>query len=168
MNFDVNKVRSIIRGEVNGSGRLLVLLFCAASAWIGAYWLSDMARSASSALLLQQTRFQSLTGLAAEYRALGGGASAPLADNPDAMTIFTQVSARLDLGTRVTRIAPTPDGARCAVEVGRLYAEEMTAMARELAARGVQVVLAEVRALPAGQERLFTLSAVLEARKRAE
>ena len=48
------------------------------------------------------------------------------------------------------------------MEINRLYAEELVDMVRELAARGVRVTSAEVRALPAGQERLFTLTAVIE------
>ena len=80
----------------------------------------------------------------------------------DVVTAFTQVSAQIELGSRVSRLAPTPDGRRCSVEINRLYAEELVDMVRELAARGVRVISAEIRALPAGQERLFTLAAVIE------
>jgi hypothetical protein len=162
MNIDFNQIRSVTRGEVNGSVRFLVVTFCAAAVWLSVSWLSDMAKSASSTLALQQTRYYTLSQLAAEYKTL---ASDPLAsrEETDVVTAFTQVSAQIELGSRVSRLTPTPDGRRCSVEINRLYAEELVDMVRELAVRGVRVISAEVRALPAGQERLFTLAAVIEA-----
>ena len=161
INFDVGKVRSITSGEVNGSVRMFILVICACVAWGGAIWFSGRAKSAMSSLSLQQSRYYSLSQLAAEYK--GMSTSAPVAGNIDVMTVFTQVSARIGLGTRVTRITPTPDGKRCSVEMARLYAEEATDVIRELAARGVRVSSAEIRALPAGEERLFTMTAFFEA-----
>ena len=156
INFDANKIRGITRGEVNGSVRFLALLLCAMGAWIGSSWLSGMARSASSSLALSQTRYAELNRLAAEYKTLAP-ASAHDAEM-DVMTIFTQVSARIELGNRVTRISPMLDGTRCFVEINRLYAEEFTEMARELAVRGVRVISAEIFTIPVGNERLFRLS----------
>ena len=49
---------------------------------------------------------------------------------------------------------------------GRLYAEELEELIRELAARGVHFLSSEVRALPSGQERLFTVSAIIGAAQR--
>ncbi|MDR1621684.1 MAG: type II secretion system protein M [Synergistaceae bacterium] len=161
MNIDINQIRSVTRGEVNGSVGFLVTAFCAAAVWISVSWLSGMAQSASSTLALQQTRYNTLSQLAAEYKALGSDPSASR-EETDVVTAFTQVSAQIALGSRVSRLAPTPDGRRCSVEINRLYAEELVNMVRELAARGVRVISAEVRALPAGQERLFTLAAVIE------
>jgi hypothetical protein len=160
-NFNFNKIRSITRGEVNGSARFLVAASCAAAAWIAAGRLSDMAKSASSSLTLQETRYHTLSQLAAEYKGLVSDPSAPNADGVDVMTTFTRVSAQIELGGRVGRIAPTPDGKRCTVEINRLYAEELTEMVRALAARGVRVISAEIRALPAGKDRLFTVNAVI-------
>jgi hypothetical protein len=161
MNIDINQIRSVTRGEVNGSVGFLVAAFCAAAVWLSVSWLSDMAKSASSALALQQTRYQTLSQLATEYKALASGSLASR-EETDLVTAFTQVSAQIELGSRLARLAPTPDGRRCSVEINRLYAEELVDMVRELAARGVRVASAEVRALPAGQERLFTLTAVIE------
>jgi hypothetical protein len=59
------------------------------------------------------------------------------------------------------RSVPATDGKKCTIEINRLYAEELTDMVRELSARGVRVISAEIRALPAGEERLFTLTAVI-------
>jgi hypothetical protein len=163
MNFDFNfnKIRSIARGEVNGSAGFLVAASCAAAAWIAASWLSDMTKSASSSLALQETRYHTLSQLAAEYKSLVPDPSVPNTDEVDVMTTFTRISAQIELGSRVSRITPTPDGRRCTVEINRLYAEELTEMVRALAVRGVRVISAEIRALPAGRERLFTLNAVI-------
>ena len=161
MNIAINQIRSVTRGEVNGSVRFLVVAFCAAAVWISVNWVSGMAKSASSALALQETRYRTLSQLVTEYKALASNPSASR-EETDVVTAFTQVSAQIELGSRVSRLAPTPDGRRCSVEINRLYAEELVDMVRELAARGVRVTSAEVRALPAGQERLFTLTAVIE------
>ena len=159
MNFDVNKIRYITRGEVNGSVRFLALVLCAAGVWIGAFWLSGMARSASSSLALSQARYAELHRLAAEYKALAP-VSAPDGET-DVMMIFAQVSARIELGGRVSRISPTPDGQRCFVEINRMYAEELAEMVRELALRGVKVLSAEIFTIPAGNERLFRLNVTI-------
>ncbi|MDR1379305.1 MAG: type II secretion system protein M [Synergistaceae bacterium] len=163
MNFDLNfnKIRSIIRGEVNGSARFLVVTFCAAASWIAASWFSDMSKNASLSLTQQETRYQTLSQLAAEYKSLASDPSDVNTNAVDVMTTFTRVSAQVELGSRVTRIAPAPDGRRCTVEINRLYAEEMTEIVRALAARGIRVISAEIRALPAGEERLFSLYAVI-------
>ena len=156
MSFDVNKIRYLARGEVNGSVRFLALVLCAAGVWIGSSWLSGAAKSASSSLALSQARYAELNQLAAEYKNLAP-ASAPDRD-ADVMTVFTRVSARIALGSRVTRISPMPDGKRCFVEINRLYAEELTDMVSELALRGVKVITAEIFTIPAGGERLFRLN----------
>ena len=156
MNFDVNKIRYIMQGEVNGSVRFLALVLCAAGAWIGSSWLSGMARSASSSLALYQTRYVELNQLSAEFKALAP-ASAPGVE-VDVMTAFTQVSAGIGLGNRVNRLSPMPDGKRCFVEINRLYAEELTDIVSGLAVRGVHVLTAEIFTIPAGEERLFRLS----------
>ena len=161
VNFDLSKARSIFRAEVNGSVRFLVTTLCATAAWVGAAWFFGMAESASSALTLQETRYHELSRAAAEYRALASNPSKTRVGDVDVMTAFTQVSARIGLGSRVSRVVPAPDGKRCSIEVGRLHAEELADMVRELAARGVRMISAEVRALPTGQERLFTLSAIV-------
>ena len=156
MNFDVNQIRYITRGEVNGSARFLALALCAVAAWLGSSWLSGMAGSASSRLALSQTRYAELEQLAAEYKSLAPAGA--LTGEIDVMTVFTQVSARIELGSRVTRLSPMPDGQRCFVEINRLYAEELTDMVRELDARGIKVFNAEISTIPVRDERLFRVS----------
>lgn len=155
-NFDLNKIRYITRGEVNGSVRFLVLTLCAAVVWMGASWYSGMARSASSSLAISQAHYVELNRLAAEYRSLAPDRA--FGEELDVMTAFTQVSSRLELGGRVTRISPTMGGARSVVEVNNLYAEELTDMVYELSIRGISVIAAEIFTIPAGERRLFRLN----------
>lgn len=158
LNFDLNNVRSVLRGEVAGSARLVVLIILTLGVGVALSTVLNWTGEASSALATQERRYRTLTALAAEYRA-----KAPLARNVqedvDVPTVFTQVSERMGLGSRVNRISP--DGRNQSVEINRLYAEELTELERELAARGVRFISAEIRALPAGEERLFTVSAII-------
>ncbi len=59
----------------------------------------------------------------------------------------------------MNRIAP--EGRNQSVEINRLYAEELAELQRSLSERGVKFVAAEIRALPAGSERLLTVSAII-------
>jgi hypothetical protein len=150
-----------MRGEVNGSVRFLVSAFCAAGVWLAANWLSGLSASASSTLVLQQERHVTLSSLAAEYKTLASASPASRGD-VNAIVIFNEVSGQLNLGARVGKINPAPDGKRFSVDIGRLYSEELTDIVRELSARGVRVISATIRALPAGNERLFSLEAEFE------
>ena len=161
MNFDVNKIRYVLRGEINGSVRFLILALCAAVVWLGALWLSGMARSASSSFALSQANYAELNSLAAEFRTLAP-TSAPGGDI-DVMMTFAQVSARIDLGGRVSRVSPSSDG-RLVVDVSRIYAEELTEMVHELSTRGIEVISAEIFAVPSAGERLFRLSITIGAK----
>ncbi|GHV39721.1 hypothetical protein FACS1894187_20000 [Synergistales bacterium] len=164
MKFDINKIRSVLRGEVNGSVRFLLMSFAAAFVWVASWYLSGMYASAHSSFALQRERYNTLSVLAAEYKAAAPSASAAgSVRRTDAMAVFTQVSNEVSLGIRVTRIVPSPDRRRCSVEIGRIYAEELTDLIRGLSERGMRVVSARLRALPAGQERLFSLEADIEA-----
>ncbi|MDR2174726.1 MAG: hypothetical protein LBO82_02165 [Synergistaceae bacterium] len=160
MNFDFNQIRAVIRGEVNGSVRFLVSFFCAAGVWLAVNWLSGLSASASSTLALQQERYAALSSLAAEYKTLAPVSAAR--GDVNAIVIFNEVSGQLNLGVRVGKINPAPDGKRFSVDIGRLYSEELTDIVRELSARGVRVISATIRALPAGSERLFSLEAEFE------
>ena len=162
-NFDVglNHARSVLRGEVGGSVRFLVLLVSALSVWVGASWVSSLAEETASTLAGQEGRYRTLHALAAEYRALAPASGSANGGAVDVPTVFAQVSERMALGARVNRI--TPDGKNHSIEVNRLYAPELAELIRELALRGVAFLSAEVRALPAGNERLFTVSAIIGA-----
>ena len=160
MSFDIHQIRSVIRGEVSGSIRFLVLALGSAAVWVGAMWLSDLSGGMGSTATLQQERFATLSLLATEYTLLAPSATSRT-NVEDAMTAFTQVSGLLELSVRLSRIVPTPDGRQCSVEINRIYAEELVEMVRELALRGMSILSAEIRALPAGNERLFSMNAVI-------
>jgi hypothetical protein len=163
MNFDVrfNQARSVVRGEVTGGTRFIAISLCAVIVWFAVTWASGLSGSAASTLRLQQERYGALARLAAEYRALAPERKARETGETDTMMAFTQVAAEIDLGNRVSRIVPMPDGKRLSVEVVRIYSEELTDMIRELNVRGIRVISAEIRALPAGEERLFSITAVV-------
>ncbi|GHS94748.1 hypothetical protein AGMMS50276_08150 [Synergistales bacterium] len=163
MKFDINKMRSVLRGEVNGSIQFIVLASVAAFVWVASWYLSGMYSSASSSLALQRERYSTLSILAAEYKAAAPALASETVRRTDAMAVFTQVSNQVSLGVRVSRIVPSPDRRRCSVEISRIYAEELTELVRGLSDRGMRVVSARLRALPAGRERLFSLEADIEA-----
>ncbi|MBQ7569451.1 MAG: hypothetical protein IJP56_08840 [Synergistaceae bacterium] len=165
LNFDntMNNARSIIRGEAVGSPRLLIITIIALCCWVGVSFINNQVNTSNMTLSNQENRYRTLTGLAAEYSEL-----APLraankdnnkSGNVDVPAVFAQISEEMQLGTRVNRIAP--DGRNQSVEINRLYADELADLERKLAAAGVFFKSAEVRALPAGYERLFTISAII-------
>lgn len=165
LNFDntMNNARSIIRGEAVGSPRLLIITIIALCCWVGVSFINNQVNTSNMTLSNQENRYRTLTGLAAEYSEL-----APLRaknnnnnskSNVDVPAVFAQISEEMQLGTRVNRIAP--DGRNQSVEINRLYADELADLERKLAAAGVFFKSAEVRALPAGYERLFTISAII-------
>lgn len=160
LDMQLNQFRSVMRGEVNGSIRFMILALSAVVVWIAVMWLGGMSASAVSSLNLQQERYNTLSQLAAEYRVIAPQKNAGNAGKMDAMTAFTQVSSQIELAERVSRIAPLPDG-RLTVDVNRVYAEELADMIRELTGRGIRVLEAQIRALPAGDERLFSVTATL-------
>lgn len=162
MNFDIHfqHIRSILRGEIAGSKRFVVLAFCALIVWFAVPWLNGLSQSARARLTLQQRRYVTLTQLATEYKKiLVTRKDAVDSSETDVMTIFTQVSEKIALGGRVNRIVPLSDG--LSIEVNRIYAEELTDLVRALALQGVQIKSAVLEALPAGNERLFSLTAVI-------
>ena len=97
--------------------------------------------------------------LGEEYKSLNPSSSGQQPKNVDVAAVFAQVSENMSLGSRVNRI--TPDGRNQSVEINRLYAEELADLQKQLASMGVRFIAAEIRALPAGQERLFTVSAII-------
>ena len=121
-------------------------------------WLSSQTGSLTSQNTAKHSRMNTLFMLGSEYKAQQGSTRRTPAAS-DVAAVFARVSERMQLGSRVNRI--TPDGANQSVEVNRLYAEELVQMYNQLTSQGVRVIAAELRALPAGQERLFTLSAII-------
>lgn len=160
MNFDtaINNARSILRGEASGSVRFLAASLLALIVWAGVLTVHDWTTQNQTSLTSQQGRFRTLLMLAGEYKALAPSAG-NVNRNVDVPTVFAQVSERMGLGSRVNRISP--DGRNQAVEINRLYAEEFAELQRLLAARGVRFIAVELRALPAGNERLMTVSAII-------
>ena len=165
MNFDlaVNNVRSVIRGEVPGSIRFLGIFFLSLLVWAGVYIISGWTSQSSVNLSSQQGRWRTLLILGDEYKSIAPSNSDSKNNNAnrtiDVPAVFAQVSERMQLGNRVNRISP--DGRNQSVEINRLYAEELTELEIQLASRGVRFIAAEIRALPAGNERLFTVSAII-------
>ncbi len=166
VNFDttMNNARLILRGEAVGSVRFLVILIAALCAWVSVSWVSSQSSAAAVALNTQENRYRTLSSLAAEYVSLAPSAKANktiagVNENVDVPAVFAKISEELQLGTRVNRISP--DGRNQSVEINRLYAEELAELEHKLALAGVYFLSAEIRALPAGSERLFTISAII-------
>ena len=159
LDYVVNSTRSILRGEAPGSVRLVAAGLLALTVWSGVLMMRNWTAQSMSTLTAQQGRFRTLLTLGNEYKSLAPNARTAQTGNVDVATVFAQVSERMQLGSRVNRISP--DGRNQAVEINRLYAEEFTELQRQLASRGVRFIAAELRALPAGNERLFTVSAII-------
>ena len=161
VNFDalVNNAKSVLRGEASGSLRFLAAGLAALAVWVGVFIVSDWTAQSTNTLTSQQGRFRTLLMLGNEYKSIAPSGRTNTGGNVDVATVFAQVSERMQLGSRVNRISP--DGRNQAVEINRLYAEEFTELQRQLASRGVRFIAVELRALPAGQERLFTISAII-------
>ncbi|MBQ6971299.1 MAG: type II secretion system protein M [Synergistaceae bacterium] len=155
----IGNIRTVLRGEAAGSVRLVVFGLLALIVWAGVWTVSDWNAQAQTALDSQQGRFRTLLLLADEYKSLSPSASSSSPQNVDVAAVFAQVSENMSLGSRVNRI--TPDGRNQSVEINRLYADELTELQKQLAERGVRFNAAEIRALPAGKERLFTVSAII-------
>ena len=160
LNLDtaVSNAQSILRGEAPGALRLLVLGLITLTVWTGEFLLKDSIAGEERARSSQESRFHTLLMLGNEYKALAPS-SRSRTGNVDVATVFAQVSERMELGSRVNRV--TPDGRNQTVEINRLYAEELTRLQEQLASRGVRFIAAELRALPSGSERLFTVSAII-------
>ncbi len=156
----VNNARSVLRGEASGSIKFLAVSLAALIVWAGVSIVHAQTKQSLMNLNSQQGRWHTLLILADEYKSL-----APLQKtrnsnrNVDVPTVFAQVSEKMQLGSRVNRI--TPDGRNQSVEINRLYAEEFAELQKQLASRGVRFIAAELRALPAGSERLMTVSAII-------
>lgn len=161
LNFDtaLNNARTVLRGEASGSVRFLAATMFMLAVWAGVVTVNDWNAQSITNLNSQQSRFRTLLILGNEYKSLAPQNPGNTNRNVDVPTVFAQVSEQMALGSRVNRISP--DGRNQAVEINRLYAEEFTELQELLAARGVKFIAVEIRALPAGQERLFTISAII-------
>lgn len=161
LNIDslVNNAKSVLRGEASGSVRFIAAALLALIVWFGVLTVSDWTAQSSTTLASQQGRLRTLLILGSEYQTLAPNARTDSNGDVDVAAVFAQVSERMELGSRVNRI--TPDGRNQTVEINRLYAEELAELQRLLASRGVRFIAAELRALPAGRERLMTVSAII-------
>lgn len=161
MTFNFDNLRSILRGEISGSVKLVTASLTALIIWFAAWTFHGFNSQDAATLSSQQGRFRTLLLLGEEYKNLSPSQTRQ-DDNVDVAAVFAQVSENLSLGSRVNRIAP--DGRNQSVEINRLYAEELAELNRQLFSRGVRIMAAELRALPSGSERLFTLSAIIGTR----
>lgn len=158
----LNNAKSILRGEATGSIKFLIAALLMLTVWVGVSTVQGWIRQAQTNLNTQQGRWHTLLILANEYKSISPSKSSKGSNansNVDVATVFAQVSERMRLGSRVNRI--TPDGRNQSIEINRLYAEELADLQRQLASRGVRFIALEMRALPAGSERLFTISAII-------
>ncbi len=159
LNFDVlfNSTQSVLRGEITGAVKFITSCLLMLIVWAGVLTVDGWNSQEITRLNAQQGRFHTLLLLGAEYKSLSP--SSQQTQNVDVAAVFAQVSENMSLGSRVNRI--TPDGRNQSVEINRLYAEELADLQKQLASRGVKFIAAEIRALPAGSERLFTVSAII-------
>ena len=155
----LNNAGTVLRGEVSGSVKFLIIGIIALSVFVGISLSNGMIAQSETNLKAQQGRRHTLLNLAGEYKNMSSAGGKNTNRNVDVPTVFAQVSERMQLGSRVNRI--TPDGRNQSVEINRLYAEEFAELERQLSQRGVRFIAAELRALPAGQERLMTISAII-------
>ena len=155
----MDSIRSVLRGEAQGSVKFVASSLIMLIIWAGVWTVSDWNAQARTNLNSQQGRLRTLLILGDEYKSLAPSASNTQNQNVDVAAVFAQVSENMELGSRVNRI--TPDGRNQSVEINRLYADELTELQRQLVSRGVRFIAAELRALPAGRERLFTVSAII-------
>ncbi|MBQ3401775.1 MAG: hypothetical protein IJG65_00175 [Synergistaceae bacterium] len=155
----IKNARSVIQGEASGSVKFLAAFFAMLAVWMGVLTVHGWNDEGVAALKSQQGRLNTLLILGEEYKSLSPQSRAGSSENIDVAAVFAQVSEQMELGSRVNRIAP--DGRNQSVEINRLYADELTELQRQLASRGVRFIAAELRALPSGSERLFTVSAII-------
>ena len=149
-----------MRGEAPGSVKFLAAALLMLTIWVGVYLVHGKTEQSKTQLATQQGRWRTLLMLANEYKSLSPEQRKNNnSGNVDVPAVFAQVSERMQLGSRVNRI--TPDGRNQSVEINRLYAEELAELQKQLASRGVRFIAAEIRALPAGSERLMTISAII-------
>ena len=163
LNFDsiAKNAQSIIRGEAPGSVKFLAAAMLMLSVWVGVYLVGARIVQSKTQLNTQQGRWRTLLMLSNEYKSLSPEQrkKSNKNGNVDVPAVFAQVSEKMQLGSRVNRI--TPDGVNQSVEINRLYAEEFAELQKQLASKGVRFIAAELRALPASNERLFTISAII-------
>ena len=160
----MNGIKSILNGEAAGSLKFLVSFLLALTVWTAVIILSGQISQTEANLNSRQRRLHTLLMLGDEFRTLSpaahvSGQSEHSDGATDVASVFAQVSERMRLGNRVNRISP--DGRNQSVEINRLYAEEFIDLQRRLSSRGVRFIAAELRALPAGSERLFTVTAII-------
>ena len=163
LNFEAisKNAQSIVRGEAPGSAKFLAAALLMLSIWVGVYLVHGRTVQSQTQLNTQLGRWRTLLMLSNEYKSLSPEQrkNSNKNSNVDVPAVFASVSEKMQLGSRVNRI--TPDGVNQSVEINRLYAEEFAELQKQLASRGVRFIAAELRALPAGSERLFTISAII-------
>ncbi|MBR1437652.1 MAG: hypothetical protein IJ587_03870 [Synergistaceae bacterium] len=161
VNFDavLNNAKTVLRGEASGSVRFVASVLMMLIVWVMFLIVNGWNAQEETSLNSEQGRLRTLLLLGSEYKTLAPSGKTNSNENVDVATVFAQVSENMSLGSRVNRI--TPDGRNQSVEINRLYAEELAELQKQLASRGVRFIAAELRALPAGSERLMTVTAII-------
>ena len=162
MGFSLKGISQALSSRIGGSTSsaklmvsLLFLIIIVSAVFVVHSWSVREHLTLSSL----QGRFHTLLHLSEEYKTLKPSSPTAPQSNVDVAAVFAQVSENMTLGSRVNRI--TPDGRNQSVEINRLYAEELVTLHKQLTSRGVKIIAAEIRALPSGKERLFTISAII-------
>jgi len=160
--FDIKGlVNSIIKGEIPGARKTLILIFSALFIWITGIYLSSNATSMEQAYEYQNGRFVILGELAEQYKQLVADHSGSIKTNAgDLIPVFSQIVEEAGMRDRLIQISALSRG--ISVNMERLYAEDLVTILNELEKFGIRVYLTDLRALPYQDKRLFSFTASLE------
>lgn len=134
---------------------LLLALLCLLVWSAGFLWRAD-ARSVDARAAVQEGRFLQLMRTLSQYQALPHKEEKKEISAVDALGALSRMLDRLALRDRVAQFASSGTG--IAVQVERLYGEELGRLLQELGAEGFSVRSAELKVLPFGGEKLYLLS----------
>lgn len=139
---------------------LLLALLCLLVWSAGLLWRAD-ARSVDARAAVQEGRFLQLMRTLSQYQALPRKEEKKEVSAVDALGALSRMLDRLALRDRVTQFASSGTG--IAVQVERLYGEELGRLLQELGAEGFSIRSAELKVLPFGGEKLYLLSLLVGA-----
>jgi len=159
--IDMSMIRSVIKGEIPGARKTLSFVLAAIILWItGLYYSSSTTRMEQS-YRTQQGRLVTLNELAVQYQQLlKNSVDSIKTPKDDLIPVFSQIVAEAGMRDRLQQISSVTRG--IAVQMDRLYAEDLVTLLNGLNKFGIRVFSSELRALPYQDKRLFQLTATLE------
>ena len=155
----VEHLISVFRAEPSEAHKFFALLAVLFLIVAGIIYIHSYNVQQGMILRSAQSSLRTLLSLAEDYKSVYSPSSVSPSQNVDVAAVFANISENMSLGSRLTRI--TPDGNNQSVEINSLYAEELVSLQKQLSSRGVRFIAAEIRALPVGKQRLFSVSAVI-------